>query len=313
MRSPASIVALAVLATTACASKREPASRALDAKDEPAWRARLARERAEKDHEFQTSPVSVLAAVERFAPTHAAFLRIDHDALVMDEAQGPATLIAFEPIDPAGTRWTWRPVSAAVATASAGAPPTGPMEITQTIRLELSSRFAIQAYVLGGGLVVTGFDRQRKELVDFHPLAYFEPAPRLFVAAKLERFAQPTRIELATSRGLKKPYLRVGHLKFELDGTRYTLTAFRQAGSTGTELFVPFRDATSGKESYGAARFLDLEEPADRNARVMLDFNEAYNPYCAYSNAYNCPMPPPENQLTVAITAGERAYAAGHY
>lgn len=72
---------------------------------------------------------------------------------------------------------------------------------------------------------------------------------------------------------------------------------------------LPFQDATSGHESYGAARFLDLEEPAAGETTLTLDFNEAYNPLCNYSPAWNCPLPPPENHLAPAVRAGERAYA----
>ena len=74
---------------------------------------------------------------------------------------------------------------------------------------------------------------------------------------------------------------------------------------------MPFRDATSGKESYGAGRYLDLEAETDRTADGLwiLDFNEAYNPWCAYSKNYVCPFTPPENWLTVPVRAGEKQYA----
>jgi uncharacterized protein len=81
------------------------------------------------------------------------------------------------------------------------------------------------------------------------------------------------------------------------------------------ELFVPFRDATSGRETYGAGRYLEIE--LQRHAKgahtATLDFNLAYNPHCAYSSDYSCPIPPPENTLPIAITAGERAYSEGQH
>jgi uncharacterized protein (DUF1684 family) len=297
------------VAVVGCAENREPPARGLEAKDEPAWRAQLARDRADKDHQLAVSPESALAASDRFTPVHAAFLRLEGDKLQLDDAEAPTSLIAFEPTDATAQRWTWRPLAAAMTN---GKPPPGPTPITRPMRVQVSPRFAVAAQLVGGSLVINGFDRQRKELAEFKQLSYFEPDPKFVVSAKLERFEHPTPIDLATSRGLKKPYVRYGFLRFELDGTPCVLTAFRPAGSPGPDLFVPFRDATSGKTTYGAARFLDLEEPADKAARLTIDFNQAYNPYCAYSDAYNCPMPPPENQLTVAVTAGEKAFGAHH-
>jgi len=71
-------------------------------------------------------------------------------------------------------------------------------------------------------------------------------------------------------------------------------------------LFIPFKDATSGKETYGAARYLEIEET--EVGIFLVDFNKAYNPYCAYSEAYSCPFPPRENWLEVAIKAGEKKF-----
>lgn len=281
----------------------------MDAKQTAAWRKQLETERAEKDKEFATSPTSVLAGIARYTPTKAAYVRVDGDDVVLDDARGPASLVAFEPVEGAAGTWTWHPLQGATGTVAA---PVAPAALTKPVRVELSPRFGIEAMLVDGELVLRGFDHQRKELVGFTQLAYFEPDPKWLVHAKLERFNDPTTIHLATSRGLKKAYIRYGHLKFDVAGTPHTLTAFRPANSKGKELFVPFRDATSGKESYGAARFLDLEEPADPRARVAVDFNQAYNPLCAYSDAYNCPMPPAENTLTIAVTAGERTFGLLH-
>ena len=73
-------------------------------------------------------------------------------------------------------------------------------------------------------------------------------------------------------------------------------------------LFVPFGDATSGFESYGGGRYIEFYISDIKNNKVIIDFNKAYNPYCAYTTGYNCPIPPTENMLTVAITAGEKNY-----
>ena len=110
---------------------------------------------------------------------------------------------------------------------------------------------------------------------------------------------------MPTTTGEVRAYRRSGKVSFEVDGEPATLTLYTTPHGNGW--FVPFRDATSGTETYGAGRYLDLERTGDGS--VMLDFNLAYNPYCAYDQRYSCPLPPVENWLQVPIRAGERNYA----
>jgi hypothetical protein len=105
--------------------------------------------------------------------------------------------------------------------------------------------------------------------------------------------------------------LRYGYFEFEAGGQRCRVQVYRtieniQAG--GRELFIPFRDATSGQETYGAGRYLDLQE--NTTGLYELDFNNAYNPYCAYTETYSCPVPPAENTLPIPIPAGEKIYVS---
>ena len=113
---------------------------------------------------------------------------------------------------------------------------------------------------------------------------------------------------MSTSRDLIKTFFRYAKIRFELDGTDLELSAFKSelSGEDSEDLFIPFRDATSGRESYGAGRFLSIDEPD--NDRFVLDFNRCYNPLCNYSPAYNCAVPPAENHLAVPIRAGEKTY-----
>jgi uncharacterized protein (DUF1684 family) len=120
---------------------------------------------------------------------------------------------------------------------------------------------------------------------------------------------------MATSTGEVRPQVRYAELRFRLGGRGLRLSGFADPHQHHAhELFVPFRGATSGRETYGAGRYLEveLEHHADGAHTTTIDFNLAYNPYCAYSPDYSCPIPPAENRLPVAITAGERAYAPGH-
>jgi hypothetical protein len=95
-------------------------------------------------------------------------------------------------------------------------------------------------------------------------------------------------------------------VRFEVGGEPARVTLF--ASPDTHELFLPFRDATSGKETYGAGRYLEVEPP-NADGRVVVDFNDAYNPYCAYNASWSCPIPPGENWLAVPIRAGERSFA----
>ena len=109
------------------------------------------------------------------------------------------------------------------------------------------------------------------------------------------------RIEMATTDGKRKPFVRAGRVSFAVDGEQATLTLFRDADQGG--LFIPFRDALAGTETYEFGRYLEPQYRPDGTLEV--DFNYAYNPFCAYGEGWSCPIPPEENVLPVAIRAGE--------
>ena len=120
------------------------------------------------------------------------------------------------------------------------------------------------------------------------------------------KYQNPQIVTLVTSVGTSQKFLQVGHFDFEIDGKKGTLQAYRSAERNDHELFIPFRDLTSGKESYESARYNELG--FSKNDEYELDFNFAYNPYCAYSDDYVCPFPPKENWLDIEIKAGEKKY-----
>ena len=146
----------------------------------------------------------------------------------------------------------------------------------------------------------------RGAVVAFTALSYFDPDPALRFVLKLHRYADMESVIMATSQGTRRLYNKAGRFEFAVDGKPCTLQAYQPADQDSSTLFVPFRDATSGKESYGAARYIDME--VEHDDQYALDFNYAYNPYCAYSDAWTCPLPPRENWLAVPVRAGERKY-----
>jgi uncharacterized protein (DUF1684 family) len=111
---------------------------------------------------------------------------------------------------------------------------------------------------------------------------------------------------MATSAGEEQVYQRYGVARFSVDGQPAQVVLY--ASDDSDELFIPFRDATSGKETYGAGRYLEIHAHGDD---VVIDFNYAYNPNCAYDPSWSCPLPPPENWLKAPIRAGEKSFADG--
>jgi uncharacterized protein (DUF1684 family) len=141
----------------------------------------------------------------------------------------------------------------------------------------------------------------------FRHLKYYEVNPQFVVKATLRREESPTPFTITTTTGETRDAVKSGKLEFSLLGKVYRLTAFKFTDQRGDgELFVPFTDSTSGHQTYGAGRYLDLEE--NKTGEYVLDFNRAYNPYCAYNEEYSCPIPPRENRLSLAVAAGEKAY-----
>jgi uncharacterized protein (DUF1684 family) len=137
------------------------------------------------------------------------------------------------------------------------------------------------------------------------PLTYFPPDTTYIVPASLKLAEERIFIEMPTSTGETRKEERVGVLEFTLKERPMTLSAFIEAGSNDlNRLFVPFRDLTSGTETYAAGRYLDLERTP--TGLYSVDFNKAYFPYCYYNSTYDCPYPPDENTLPVPIRAGQR-------
>ncbi len=145
------------------------------------------------------------------------------------------------------------------------------------------------------------------ERAAFSGLPYFPVDEALvFEGLALEPYTgdEPSNFQIPTSDGKLRPAHRAGVLRFELDGAPRQLTAYTFDEGDGESLFVPFLDQTSGTETYGAGRYLDLEPETD--GTYALDFNLAYPPSCVYDPKFSCPLTPAENRLPIRIEAGER-------
>ena len=141
----------------------------------------------------------------------------------------------------------------------------------------------------------------------FRGLNYFDENPALVIRGRIDREVEREEVPMATTGGEEQAYRRYGVVRFRVDNE--PAEVFLYASDDSDELFIPFRDATSGHETYGVGRYLEVHAHGDD---VTIDFNYAYNPNCAYDAAWSCPLPPRENWLKVPIRAGEKAFEAGH-
>jgi len=145
-------------------------------------------------------------------------------------------------------------------------------------------------------------DEQR---ADFSGLNYFPENPDLHIQVEIERFPEGDQTQIQTNTGDVQTYERFGRIHFEVEGDDVELTVFQNEHG----FFMPFADALAGQETYGAGRYLEPELIS--GGRLLVDFNLAYNPYCAYNANWNCPITPAENRLKVPIRAGEKVFE-GH-
>ncbi|MBS1792881.1 MAG: DUF1684 domain-containing protein [Acidobacteria bacterium] len=151
---------------------------------------------------------------------------------------------------------------------------------------------------------------RREDFAKFDGLKYFEIGAKYAVRAKFEKTTDETVFMMPTSTGTPRKYFKIGVLKFELDGQSFSLAAFLSETAlkkSDAPLFVPFRDLTSGRETYGGGRYLNIKITSGDDA--WLDFNFAYNPSCAYGDeSFSCALPPKENYLATEIKAGEKSF-----
>lgn len=141
-----------------------------------------------------------------------------------------------------------------------------------------------------------------EQQADFTGLNYFPENLELRLKVEIERFPEQEQIQIQTNTGDVQSYTRFGRFRFEVNGEQAELTVYENEHG----YFMPFADSLAGDETYGAGRYLEPARLPD--GRFEVDFNNAYNPYCAYNEMWSCPLTPPENRLKVPIRAGEKVY-----
>jgi uncharacterized protein (DUF1684 family) len=141
----------------------------------------------------------------------------------------------------------------------------------------------------------------------FKGLIYYPIDLKYAMVGSIERYPtepKPIYVNLPTNKGKEKKYVKHGQFRFKWEEKKYVLQIYRALG--GGELFLPFKDKTSGKETYSEGRYLYVEPMP--GGKVLIDFNRAYNPFCQYNEKYVCPFAPEENWLDIPIRAGEKRF-----
>jgi uncharacterized protein (DUF1684 family) len=170
-------------------------------------------------------------------------------------------------------------------------------------------RLSLLVIERGGRLAIRLRDRESAARKSFRGLSWYDVDERWRVEARFVPYDPPKEIKVPNVLGRSEPMPSPGRAEFVIDGRPVSLDGVLESPDA-PEIFFIFRDRTSGVETYGAGRFLYAPRPVA--GRLMLDFNKAYNPPCAFTAFATCPLPPPQNALPVPVRAGEKAYAAGH-
>jgi uncharacterized protein (DUF1684 family) len=150
-----------------------------------------------------------------------------------------------------------------------------------------------------------------EDLAHFQALDFYPTNEKAFVVAQFIRTENEKPFEMKTSTTRKPMYVKYGEARFQLEGKEFKLNLYRNIEFSKKEdykddLFLPFSDLTSGKESYIGGKYIDLKIPTGNT--IVIDFNLSYNPYCAYSHKYSCPKVPLENDLAIEIKAGVKKF-----
>ncbi|WP_233603808.1 MULTISPECIES: DUF1684 domain-containing protein [unclassified Pedobacter] len=151
---------------------------------------------------------------------------------------------------------------------------------------------------------------KKKDLENLH---FYDADSNYKVLADVALLQNEKVFKMPTYDGTSSDYFRYAHVSFSLKGKKLQMTLYKSVALSANpvykdHLFLPFTDETNRKTTYGGGRYIDLDTKAIENNKIEIDFNKAYNPYCAYSDGYRCPVPPEENDLQLAVAAGEKLY-----
>lgn len=144
-----------------------------------------------------------------------------------------------------------------------------------------------------------------KSKEDTAHVVYFPPNVDYRVNAEVDKFSRKKVVSLLTNKGKEEEYYEYATLNFRIKGQKFSLLLYQHTDNS-TNFFLPFTDETNGEETYGAGRYVQIPDSFNGKPSMELDFNRSFNPYCAYNEDYNCPIPPKQNHIPIAVNAGEK-------
>jgi uncharacterized protein (DUF1684 family) len=149
----------------------------------------------------------------------------------------------------------------------------------------------------------------RDTSISFKPLNYYQPNPDFVFKSKLFYKEKPDTVTIMGTKGEPRTVIVIGYVELKKDDKVYKVNIYKGFSRTGLAYYsIWFTDKTTGKETYGVGRYLDFELNPDRDFIYTIDFNKAYNPYCAYTPMYTCPIPREEDYIDMSIEAGEKNF-----
>jgi len=275
------------------------------------WEKNLLEKRANEDIDFKTSPTSPIAGLNRLtaSPDKINSVVFENGNFKLLEGKSKGAIIS---VFKKGDKWFWEAFDKNFVCKNkkkeilSGSPLEGDI----TCRY---GRYSFLVYPLDSSLILVSFDPEKREVKGFKHRYYYPPDSTYRVKARLIRLEKKDKVQMITSQNLIKTFYRYARIDFKIKGKKYHLFAYKKDLSEKPGkaiLFVPFKDTTNGKITYGAGRFLEIKEPFGDT--FILDFNEAFNPLCNYSHVWNCSYPPSENILDIPIKAGEKKYPLSH-
>ncbi len=241
---------------------------------------------AEGDNRFGSDPGSTVVLTGEGIPPLVGILAVDGPVVHLVPAEGVALTVNGEPASPRVLR------------DDAESDP-------DVLGL---GRLSFHLIRRGSKLGVRVKDPEAPTRTGFRGLEYFPIDPRYRVEARLDRYPEPKKVQIQTVLGTVEDRESPGRLAFTVRGRALSLEPLLE-GTDGTTLFVILQDETSGRETYGAGRYLYTTLSEDR---AILDFNKAYNPPCAFTRFATCPLPPRDNRMAIPIRAGEKTYDKHH-
>jgi uncharacterized protein (DUF1684 family) len=231
---------------------------------------------------FGSDPTNDIVLPAGSAPGHVGTFIVDKMTVTVEIGAGATVTLGGKPV-----------TKAAVRSDGGGAEPD----------ILAMGALTLQVIERHGRLAVRVKDRNAKTRREFKGLRYYPADPRYQIRARFVAHPRPVEIKIADVSGFPETEPSPGYAEFELAGKTFRLHPIIEAPGD-TRLFFIFRDRTAGVTTYGAGRFLYADSPKD--GHVILDFNKAYTPPCAFTPYATCPLPPEQNRLPIAIEAGER-------